>query len=1541
MSPAQQYKRPAEGFRFQYGGMKVNSPADAIPANKYALGINVRGYNEQTTRTRPGQKLLATLGGATVVDICAYTALQTNQSSRPRYLEVDANGTVWLDTGANVGQMGTAIGGGTVGASMLALRPNQSVTPYIYIATQSAYQKFSAPSPANVITQSKVGIPETQVTPGAQVLPQIFTELLSPGNVWSVGGTASAYGPQTRSTDIIAKALADPALAISLGTGRYSLQVSPAIPYQRGEIITFVNTISPGIIEEVIPPLAISMTIQGIYYDAQSDTGHCYIVPRGLNMSQNDEDAPDVGINSPLQSIIAQLTRGSLIRIGNEVCYVQSVINGPTEQVAIETSTVVSHSVGESIIGLPTIIVNGVNPVNVAPGSTILGDNRNCQGFAVAAGVGTLTAGNTGGSGSILARPTTFLNGWGPNAHVALYEGGQNQGTNWTTDSSTTQPYSNPQNAFDGNINTAAATAFAHTHQYAGCIWRFSTTTPGTQGLSLNINSQVPATTAGGVATDFRSALIAYSLDNGVTWTIVYNSALRTQQWDSIALPASQDTSQVQVMAFTDSHDDMAHNVFEINISQAPANPSLGASSGAYTDDDYLHFSVKLDNPTNLAELRLQLDVSDGTFTQNYYYASVTPDAFVPATGGTSPQPSQTAVQNYLQSEAIIAQSKDTGLNPSEPTVAGANQWTEIWIPIGALTRVGGDQTKSLANVAGIQWWVNAIGALNVQVSSSAFVGGSAPDVGDVGAPYKYRVVARSSITGAVSNPSPETRYGVNARRQNILALVPPTAPDPQCDTWDVYRYGGTVTSWRYIGSTPVGSPGIIDQFSDSAAQGGNSLDFDNYEPWPTIDVPLNAAFVQVIGPIAVLFGNAPAQSNWGRYLPGNVVKIANGNAYTLRTRPTFLGVGGNTWVFEFVENVGVLSSTTLSIYEPAMANQILPYTWGADAQGRVFAVGDPLRAGTVYFSKPNNADSAPDTNNIEICPPNEPLIGGEILDGTSYVASGERWWRLYPQNNPASALDPVQEPLPRGLAAPHGHTNDGQAIYWWAKDGIYSSAAGSLTDADFYNLFPHEGIPGREQSYNGVIVAPPDYSRAATFRLCYAQGYLYADYQDSSGNYHTLVLNVARGAWSVDIYTPNVSVHYHPPTAVGTLDAAVSVTPVRYDTLVMGTTAIPATEVPGSTLFPQVPGTVIIPGKPASLVAQLDNANDIGGSISCVLATREFDAGDVRAGEQWGDLYFDTIPNAQGTFNPLVGLPVIVGGLVGSGIGIVPMAFGKPAAPGQSIPTANLRTQSIVSLGGELLADFLGVLLYWTDDFSTAQTDVTSLFIWQPSFLDKPETTEDRFTDWDNAGVDGAKFFQGFLLHADTFNVTKSIAVRDADNNLLHPFTAAVLHDGESEIAYSFNTPFIAHLVRIEPQDKIDWRLWSARWIAQPTPEAALTWQTQAATHGLKGYMHVRQISLQYIAAAPVTCIITTYDGLSPQPIVFPATTSLTQPAKVTLPVSPNKGQNYTYRFTSTKAAQIYWNESEVLVGQWNRGQGRYNVVPLVGGQAGELAEV
>jgi hypothetical protein len=210
-------------------------------------------------------------------------------------------------------------------------------------------------------------------------------------------------------------------------------------------------------------------------------------------------------------------------------------------------------------ISYPAQNVSWFNRVDRPLGSTV---------FNVQANI----AQSVNSSGAVSIRPTVLLNGWGPNGHVGAYELGTDQAYNWGLDGGTTDAYTNPTLAYDGDPNSKASIVVQSSHQYAGCVWTFGTATPGSPSnfYSLNILSEVPANGEDGNTITVRSAGIWYSLDAGSSWQQIYNQGPRTKRWDTVVLPVGQNLNNVQVLAFMDSHDDMAHYVFEINIAAVP-----------------------------------------------------------------------------------------------------------------------------------------------------------------------------------------------------------------------------------------------------------------------------------------------------------------------------------------------------------------------------------------------------------------------------------------------------------------------------------------------------------------------------------------------------------------------------------------------------------------------------------------------------------------------------------------------------------------------------------------------------------------------------------------------------------------------------------------------------------------------------------------------------------------------------------------------------------------------------------------------------------
>jgi len=810
------------------------------------------------------------------------------------------------------------------------------------------------------------------------------------------------------------------------------------------------------------------------------------------------------------------------------------------------------------------------------------------------------------------------------------------------------------------------------------------------------------------------------------------------------------------------------------NFGSAPWGVTLGGRLPQ--EDDYIHLSVSMNDPTLLIQALVMFNLdayNNNAFNGNVLYYSIRPGDLVSIPSGEASM--LPVILQAAENEIIGNLDTPDNLTPPGQSASGNNQWAEITFPVSALNRLGNDQSKTLASCTSVQIQVNVANNCTFRFGSLWKSAGTPPDVGNNGAPYQYQCVPLSSLTGVRGNPTPIMRYGVNPRRQSVLVKTSAlnSSYDPQIDMWEVYRYGGSVTSYRFLGTTPVGSD-FVDNYFDDAALAGPPLPIDNTEPWPSIDVPWSGNGT-VAGPYITASGSFPASIT--RWLPGTIILAGNNEGYTLRARPV---ASGNGYVFECEECVGS-GNTNIFVLEPNVARQTLPYLWGPNEQGYFFGCGDPLRPGVVSWSKGYAPDAVPTGFNLDLCPPSEPLLGGEVIRGISLVASSKRWWALYFQQGGNPAFSQIEVAVGKRLASPWGKATDGTFLYFWATDGISATAGGaaqSLTDKDLYNLFPHGGISGKNVTRAGITYYAPDYSRAATFRMAVREGILYATYQDSTGAPRMLIgeIHVAGEdvaiAWSSDAYAASFTVPYAIEQPKGTLSAS----PSLYPAVVMG-------------------------ANNGAVVKLQDGVGDGGNNITALVAPFEWDGGDLRSNGLWGDLYLDALAPA--------------------GLTITPVSQGVAVANNTSVAANNNRQFVPVSLGGGVLTNFMGMQLAWTD--ANNQAVPTTLYAWQPSFVDKPETITNRYGDWWDFG--GAHYIRGVVIHADTNNNNKLISIRNADTNGLVTFSGGpangtINHNGEQEKAYYFPTPFVSHMLRDEAQDSVEWRKFRFDWIKDPWPE-------------------------------------------------------------------------------------------------------------------------
>jgi hypothetical protein len=403
----------------------------------------------------------------------------------------------------------------------------------------------------------------------------------------------------------------------------------------------------------------------------------------------------------------------------------------------------------------------------------------------------------------------------------------------------------------------------------------------------------------------------------------------------------------------------------------------------------------------------------------------------------------------------------------------------------------------------------------------------------DVSYAYTYR----SSLTGATSNPSPYSTAVSTPLQANTVSSD--YSDDPQVDKVDYYRQDSALANYTYVATGPNddGQGGgvntaIVDQLSDTAAADNDTINTDNFEPFPSIDTP-KAGVVSVVSGVITWVSGDVFNIRW---LPGTVIEIGAPTqlAYTLTSRPT------NTTTIKLA-SVPDGTDLTYNISEPILAAQPLAYTFGpTDNVNYIFGLGDNLRPGTLYWCKGSNLDSAPDTNQMDVTDPGEALVNGAMVGGMGVLFSIRRAWIITANfyNAKATATGTSGSTwtlrasyINRGLFIPRCVAVDGGGnIFFRVDDGVHYSQNGasskSITDESLYPLFAHEGSTPVAITRNGFTIYPPDDSQPDEQQFSLINGWLYYDYLGIDGNWHTLVFDVGNMCWVLDGYGASPIIH-------------------------------------------------------------------------------------------------------------------------------------------------------------------------------------------------------------------------------------------------------------------------------------------------------------------------------------------------------------------------------------------------------------------------------
>lgn len=729
-------------------------------------------------------------------------------------------------------------------------------------------------------------------------------------------------------------------------------------------------------------------------------------------------------------------------------------------------------------------------------------------------------------------------------------------------------------------------------------------------------------------------------------------------------------------------------------------------------------------------------------------------------------------------------------------------------------------------------------------------------------------------------------------------AEVTPTASaDPQVDKIDIYRMGGALPNFTYVGTWQNDGTPYTDTLNDLAAVDNDLLEFDNYEPFPSIDMPqsgtVNVTAGAVAGTLDVTWASGDKFNI--RWLPGTVINIG-AIAYTFYNRPS--DTEHLTVVFENLPFPVPTTGLVYQIQQPILAAQPSPAIWGPtpDNGGSFFFGLDPLNTGQLVWSNGNNFDSASDTNRLDVTSGSEVLMNGVITAELSAVFSTERFWLIYPNFGDAVATvlgvdgtqwTLIQSAATRGLYMRFAIDALGSLVAWRAKDCVCISMGGgpeqSITDA-IYNLFPHEGFVPTPVTLGGQTVFPPDDTKPNAQTIKVAPGYIFYNYQDTTGTQRTLCYDIAGKGWCVDAYTPRVNCHLW---AVGQVDQ-------------------------------------LLVGCADGTVRQLQDGNTE--TATAVIVTRSENAGDDRAFKRVGDVF----------------VKALVSTFVSVGLWSSRLTTALTGYAPTTLSGTGTLTPYVIDFTAGFADDIddIGASFSWTVGTNNI------LDLWQPDWVFLPETTQDRPTDWDNGGSNDNKLYQGLVIEANTFDVPKTFSVEDDQGNLHVPTVMPTTFDGQSVKAFSFTTPFQSHQVRIISTDGVKWQLWpsgtgSAKWVFVPFPEAVETWSTELTSMGGVGWQHLRYIDIEYTSTSPVMITFTVdvnNESIAPATVTLPASGGAQ--TKFFSQVTPNKWKLLSMTASSPTPFNLMAEGCEVWIKSWGTDQAYRRANPF-GGATSPNAEI
>jgi hypothetical protein len=1072
------------------------------------------------------------------------------------------------------------------------------------------------------------------------------------------------------------------------------------------------------------------------------------------------------------------------------------------------------------------------------------------------------------------------------------------------------------------------------------------------QGKSA-IRVSTVGTFSAGTTVSGKASLRAYTQNIGYTIT---NSTLST---DAMKIP------------FAAAGIGYAQKIVNIDLSRI-SNRAIG-------ENDILRMAILLSDTSALDEGQIQLDVSQtgGTFT-NYLFYPFTPSSLTQSykqTAASTLAQQQLIQRIQLRQQIIgrvgsrfadvggrvdviesgidiedIANFNISGIDVPNELSLGDSQWSVLEIPISQLlqNRVGTDASRTLKDITAIRFSFKANAVLDAYVDSFSIGGTYELDsflsnegvINNYFWTYRYR----SSKTRAVSAFAPPNRNGLFVSRgRGELTFT--ASLDAQVDKIDIYRFGGRLTDFYYIGTKENSSSTFFDELPDANAIKNPVADFNYYKPFTILDKSRKGV-CDIIGTEVSFVSGDNFNTAWSR---GSQI-IIDGVSNALYNSPS------STTKLTLNKSVGNLVGVTFYLPAPRLVGQTLPTIFGPFGEGNlgliVFGLGNTNAQGTIYWLDGNSPDTMHDINSLEITSPDEPLIDGCIYRKVPYVFTNRRAFSLSPRITNDGQLTFYAEEVEgfRGVRS-KGCITVLDAMYFVANDGVYKFDGGnvSLISYDLYPLFPTDSVNNQQWflGNSGLLI-----NGILTSSIVTLTGYRNYLYLFCDGLVY--VYDLTR-----DKFISRDSSSFSLVSILGDESQYV-------DELVLG----------GISEYYKF--------------TSLKSGIGVEINFTSKIYTPSLDFGDTRILKEFFEATIDYEPNSL-TVTPHVGIAAYLDNYY------IPILL---VSPNITAGSPN-REKALIEYSDVVKGVNISFEL-------TLLSELVKIYEIEPAYLPAKEKIKHRYTDWSNGGFGGSKVLKELIVDADTFgqdveldlegdggvlietitinsNVRKRVAysipdnyttlfrIRQHDTNkdwLLYdvdirfeeapdsiltasiwldelPFRKKFLqriivdadtnggdvianietdenivvvsnivlnHNGRGQKSYDF-PPVIGYLFRLVPQSAV--RIFKIDWKYDIEPEGQKIWRTQPTTHDISGYQFIRESVLAIKSTTDVLYSVI-IDGV-PYNYLIDSTDGSYK--KIQVSMKAIKGQIFEYKIVSSEEVILVQKDCEIHVHSINGG--------------------